>query len=201
MNTTHPPPRCEPIESRDAAARLGRAEAHIAALHEELRSLEELLPGLVGGAGRPDAGWLAPLRDKCVVYVGGRPGSNAVLRALVQAAGGRFVLHAGLVDDGDASRLAIGKGKGKGNGNGRRAGFEALLPEADWVFCPLDLIDSDSLAALRRLCARHGVPWRALRTASIASFVAGVLTQRPMHGPTLPHSPPGGPRACPRHGH
>jgi hypothetical protein len=191
MNTTHPLPHCEAIESWDAAARFDRAEAHIAALHEELRSLEEVLSDLIGGAGNPDAGWLAPLRDKCIVYVGGRPGSNAVLRAVVQAAGGRFVLHAGLVDDDDGAR----------HGDGRRVGFEALLPEADWVFCPLDLIDSDSLAALRRLCARHGVPWRALRTASIGSFVAGVLTQRPMHSPTPRRALPGGPRACPRHGH
>ncbi|SCK17775.1 hypothetical protein VAR608DRAFT_1250 [Variovorax sp. HW608] len=179
------------VASADAAARLDRAEAHIAALHEELRSLEEALPELIGGAGRADAGWLAALRNKRIVYVGGHPGSNAVLRTLVQAAGGRFILHAGLVDDDERPR----------HGEGRRVGFEALLPEADWVFCPLNLIDSDSLAALRRLCARYGVPWRALRTASIGSFVSGVLTQRPMHGPAPQRSLPGGPRACPRHGH
>jgi hypothetical protein len=112
------------------------------------------------------------------VYAGGRPRSNAALRALVQRAGGEFVVHAGLVHD-----------------DGRQTGLVSLLPGADKVFCPLDLIDRESLQALRRLCARHAVEWQPLRSASVASFVAG-LQKAPPGGNT----PRYGQRVCLRHG-
>ena len=155
---------------QDSQARLTRLQARLAGLHHEQQAMEEAL--LHAPA------WAAQLRGRRVVYVGGRPRSNAVLRHLVQQAGGEFVLHAGLIDD-----------------DGRPAGFAALLPGADRVFCPLDLIDHDSLAALRRLCARHGVPWQALRSASVSSFVAGLLKL-----PRAPAMVGPGPRSCMRHG-
>lgn len=135
---------------KDSQARLARLQAHLAGLHHELQAMEDAL------LHAPD--WAVQLRGKRLVYVGGRPRNNDVLRRLVQQAGGEFVLYAGLIDD-----------------DVRPAGFAALLPGADMVFCPLDLIDHDSLAALRRLCARHGVLWRALRSASVSSFMAGLV--------------------------
>lgn len=150
-----------------------RAQAHIAGLQQELEALE-------GALLHPPA-WAARLKGQRLVYVGGRPRSNAALRSMVQQAGGEFVLHAGLIDD-----------------DGRPSRFASLLAGADLVCCALDLIDHDSLAALRRLCARHGVPWRPLRSASVASFVAAL--SRDGLPPSVAAPAGTGPRACLRHG-
>lgn len=137
-----------------------RMRAHMASLAHELQRVEQTLL---------DGSRLATALAGCrLVYVGGRPGSNAALRDLLLRAGGEFVHHVALIDASGA----------------RAARFAALLPHADAVLCPLDTIDPESLAALRVLCARHGVPWIALRTSSVASFIAGVLKT------------PGAPRRC-----
>jgi hypothetical protein len=97
----------------------------------------------------------------------------------VQAAVGEFVHHIGTIDD-----------------DGCAKGFAALLPGADRVLCPLDLIDPDSLVTLRRLCARYRVPWSALRTSSVTSFIAGVLRVRSPQ----PRGVGAASRFCLRHG-
>ncbi len=157
-------------QQKDGQARLARLEAHLAGLHHEQQAMEEAL------LHAPT--WAAQLKGQRLVYVGGRPRSNAALRNLVQQAGGEFVLHTGLIDD-----------------DGHAGGFAALLPGTNRVFCPLDLIDHESLAALRRLCARHGVPGRALRSASVSSFVAGLLKLPQTSAIAQPGS-----RFCIRHG-
>jgi hypothetical protein len=129
-----------------------RMLAHMASLAHELQSVEQMLL---------DGDRLATaLAGRRLVYVGGRPGSNAVLRELARRAGSEFVHHVARVD---------------ADGSARAMRFEALLPGADAVLCPLDTIDRESLAALRVLCARYSVTWMALRTSSVASFVTGVL--------------------------
>lgn len=153
-------PEAQPVMNRgvclpESTERLSleRARAHLASLRRELLALEQ---ALLDGEALTRA-----LSGQRLVYVGGRPDSNAALRALVRAAGGEFVHHIGTIDD-----------------DGRAKGFASLLAGADRVLCPLDLIDPDSLVALRRLCARHRVPWSALRTSSVTSFIAGVLRVR-----------------------
>ena len=148
-----------------------RVQAHVASLQRELRVVEQ---ALLDGAALS-----AALSGRRLVYVGGRPASNAALRARVETAGGEFVHHIGAIDD-----------------DGRDQGFAALLPGADRVLCPLDRVDPDSLIALRRLCARDRVPWSALRTSSVTSFIAGVLRTRPRQ----PRSRGAPSRFCLRHG-
>lgn len=154
-----------------ASLSLERARAHVASLQHELLAVEQAL--------LDSEALTRALSGRRLVYVGGRPRSNAVLRARVQAAGGEFIHYSGTIDD-----------------DGRAAGFAALLPGADQVLCPLDLIDPDSLVALRRLCARHRVPWSALRSSSVTSFIAGVLRARPAQ----PRGVVGASRFCLRHG-
>jgi len=89
---------------------------------------------------------------KRVVYVGGRPGSNAALKALVTSAGGELVVHDGGVED-------------------RKGLLAAALPGADLVVFPVDCIDHDSMNMLKRVCGRHQVDYHPLRTASVASFI------------------------------
>ncbi|ASW03554.1 hypothetical protein CJU94_36025 (plasmid) [Paraburkholderia aromaticivorans] len=150
---------------------LERARAHVASLQRELFALEQVL---LDGEALTRA-----LSGRRLVYVGGRPDSNAALRALVRSAGGEIVHHLGTIDE-----------------EGRTKGFASLLAGADRVLCPLDLIDPDSLVALRGLCARYRVPWSALRTSSVTSFIAGVLRVRPAD----PRRVSAASRFCLRHG-
>jgi Uncharacterized protein conserved in bacteria (DUF2325) len=95
---------------------------------------------------------LSKLSGKRVVYVGGRPGSNAVLRQIVESAGGDFVVHDGGIEN-------------------RKGAFAAALPKADIVVFPVDCVDHDSMNLLKRVCDRHQVDYHPVRTASVASFV------------------------------
>lgn len=95
------------------------------------------------------------LKGKTVVYVGGRPGSNLVLRSLVEEAGGHFSTHDGGLED-------------------RKALLASAIARADVVFFPVDCIDHDSMNTIKRVCDRHAVPFHPLRTASIASFAKAV---------------------------
>lgn len=122
---------------------------------------------------------LDSVRGKRIVYVGGRPGSNAALKRLVEAAGGDFVVHDGGVED-------------------RKGLLAAALPGADIVVFPVDCIDHDSMNTLKRVCERHRLGYHPLRTASVASFVELMARLHPEHLAQLnnpPHS-----AFCLRHG-
>ncbi|WP_144141842.1 DUF2325 domain-containing protein [Paraburkholderia sp. BCC1884] len=95
---------------------------------------------------------LGGVQDKRIVYVGGRPGSNAALRRLVAAAGGELLVHDGGVED-------------------RKGLLAATLPGADLVVFPVDCVDHDSMNTLKRVCERHQIDYHPVRTASVASFV------------------------------
>lgn len=122
---------------------------------------------------------LDSVRGKRIVYVGGRPASNAALRRLVEAAGGDFVVHDGGVED-------------------RKGLLAAALPGADIVVFPVDCVDHDSMNTLKRVCERHQIGYHPLRTASVASFVELVDRLRPEHVAQLSNPPPSA--FCLRHG-
>ena len=122
---------------------------------------------------------LDSVRGKRIVYVGGRPSSNAALKRLVEAAGGDFVVHDGGVED-------------------RKGLLAAALPVADIVVFPVDCVDHDSMNTLKRVCERHQIDYHPLRTASVASFVELVDRLRPEHLAQLGNPPPSA--FCLRHG-
>ena len=122
---------------------------------------------------------LDSVRGKRIVYVGGRPGSNAALKRLVEAAGGDFVAHDGGVED-------------------RKGLLAAALPGADIVVFPVDCVDHDSMNTLKRVCERRQIDYHPLRTASVASFVELVDRLRPEHLAQLGNPPPSA--FCLRHG-
>jgi hypothetical protein len=132
-------------ESRDQALDL------LKTVQAECHALER---ATLDALDRPDArrAGLADVAGKRVVYVGGRPGSNAALKALVASAGGELVVHDGGVED-------------------RKGLLAAALPGADLVVFPVDCIDHDSMNMLKRVCERHQVDYHPLRTASVASFI------------------------------
>ncbi|MFL6643051.1 MAG: DUF2325 domain-containing protein [Paraburkholderia fungorum] len=131
------------------------------------------------GAARTRQASLDSVRGKRVVYVGGRPGSNAALKRLVEAAGGDFVVHDGGVED-------------------RKGLLAAALPGADIVVFPVDCVDHDSMTTLKRVCERHQIDYYPLRTASVASFVELMDRLRPEHLAQLGNPPPSA--FCLRHG-
>jgi hypothetical protein len=129
-------------ESRDQALTL------LKTVQSECHALER---ATLDALDQQDAG-LAGVAGKRVMYVGGRPGSNAALKALVASAGGELVVHDGGVED-------------------RKGLLAAALPGADLVVFPVDCIDHDSMNTVKRVCERHQVEYHPLRTASVASFI------------------------------
>lgn len=113
-----------------------------------------------------------------MLYVGGRPSSNATIRALCERAGVELVVHDGGIED-------------------RKGLLPAAVPGSDIVLFPVDCVDHDSMNHLKKLCVRHGVAFKPLRTAGIASVIAA-LGESPIAGPAAGHSWPG--PICPRHG-
>jgi Uncharacterized protein conserved in bacteria (DUF2325) len=162
--------------------RLDDTIAMLNVVQAECNALEQALvasgdeAGSNGGSKVPD---LTNLSGKRVVYVGGRPGSNAALRHLVESAGGDFVVHDGGIED-------------------RKGMFAAALPRANIVVFPVDCIDHDSMNLLKRVCDRHQVDYHPLRTASMASFVE-LMTRLGRASSQSGNTPPAS-RFCLRHG-
>jgi hypothetical protein len=143
------------------------------------QSLSSPLEGGAASGGSMNGGSLDLLRDRRIVYVGGRPSSNATLKLLVESAGGHLTVHDGGVED-------------------RKGLLAAALPRADMVIFPVDCIDHDSAATLKRVCTRHQVPYYPVRTASVATFVALIgRLKSSTSGGTSTHPPS---RFCLRHG-
>ncbi|MBS0445078.1 MAG: DUF2325 domain-containing protein [Proteobacteria bacterium] len=163
-------------ESRIRAAELERARRTIDALLQEVAALEHEVAASDGDAARPHA-----LQGRRIVYVGGRPSTSNAIRALVERAGGGIVTHDGGVEQ-------------------RKGQFAASLPGADLVVFPVDCIDHDSVGTIKRLCERHGVPYRALRSASIASFAAAVADLGSDGSPAAESPRAAAARPCLRHG-
>lgn len=132
-------------------AQLDEAHALIDALRAEAHAMEHAAQA---DDDQADQRTLAQdaLKDRRIVYVGGRPSSNHALRRWVTAAGGELTVHDGGLED-------------------RKGLLAAALANADLAVFPVDCIDHDSMNMLKRVCERHQVTYHPLRTASLASFV------------------------------
>lgn len=148
------------------------------ALRAEAAALEAALASASQRThGQPDPGLLEGAGQR-VLYVGGRPSSNGAIRRLCDAAGIELVLHDGGLED-------------------RKGLLPALVPGSDLVLLPVDCVDHDSMNRLKKLCARHGVPFQPLRTAGVASFLAALAA----HSPDRANTQAPRPRPiCLRHG-
>ncbi|MEJ8821381.1 DUF2325 domain-containing protein [Variovorax humicola] len=72
---------------------------------------------------------------------------------------------------------------------------KGMLVGAQIVVFPVDCVDHDSVTNLKRLCARHEVPFLPLRTASVTCFAAALLAHAAQEAPAKPAF-----RMCLRHG-
>jgi hypothetical protein len=164
--------------TRVLSGRLDGSVALADALNSELNAMETtLVRRLESSVVESAAGEF--LKNKRVLYVGGRPASNRAIKSLVESACGELSIHDGGIED-------------------RKGLLVAAMPSADLVVFPVDCIDHDSMSTLKRVCERHGVPFHPLRSASVASFSA--LVARLALSSTEPDSPFPVTHICMRHG-
>ena len=161
----------EAVRLREELAHLGR---HAQALGRELAAAEAQLQHIGTGATAAALPLAQSLRGKRIFYVGGRPSSTPAIRDLVLRHGGEFQRHDGGLKD-------------------RKGLLASGVAWAELVVFPVDCIDHDSASNLKRLCAKQGVAFLPLRSASVASFAAGLAN--PSGDTDRPDSP-----ICVRHG-
>lgn len=146
-----------------------------ASLSRELDNAEAHLRTLAA----PEAGVKAALAQAIegwkILYVGGRPSSTPAIRQLVADSGAQLVHHDGGMED-------------------RKGLLAGSIAGANIVVFPVDCVDHDSMNHLKRLCARHEVPFLALRTASVTCFAA-TLSAFTANAPATPDF-----QVCLRHG-
>ena len=134
---------------------LAALREHAQALSRELNAAEVQLRESWNSAPDFPKALTPRLRDRRILYVGGRPSSTPAIRELVQRHGGEFQRHDGGMED-------------------RKGMLEAAVAWAEWVFFPVDCIDHDSASRLKRLCMKLGIVFVPLRSASVASFAAAI---------------------------
>ena len=138
-------------------------------MRRDLLAAESHLQALAASDGsQTDALLQQAVRGRKILYVGGRPSSTPAIRKLVVDSGGEFVHHDGGMED----RKGL-------------AGSSALVGAHVVVF-PVDCVDHDSVNNLKRLCARHDVPFLPLRTASATCFASALMVSAAAQEPAKP---------------
>jgi hypothetical protein len=139
---------------RSLQARLDAAEERARQLEQDLHALENGMRAASGQeadqAERPIS-----LADRTILYVGGRSGTIANLRDLVERLGGCFLHH----DGGQTQNIGL------------LAGF---IRRADCVFFPVDCVSHQAMFAVKRHCALSQIPFIALHRSGSGSLMRGV---------------------------
>jgi Uncharacterized protein conserved in bacteria (DUF2325) len=150
----------EVVRLRGELEHLGQ---HAQALGRELLAAETQLRDF--GEGSPANRPLQPrLRGQRVFYVGGRPSSTPAIRDLVLRHAGEFQHHDGGLED-------------------RKGLLASGVAWAHLVVFPVDCVDHDSAGNLKRMCQRQGVLYVPLRSASVASFAAALMSSPSLDEP------------------
>jgi hypothetical protein len=142
-------------------ARRDRDQARVACeiLRQELASVEARIAMLVPGGDDITAPG-SDLNGLTLLYVGGRAHQIPQLRKLVELVNGRLLHH----DGGLEHNAAL---------------LPGLVSRADLTVFPVDCVSHEAVAALKRTCRRLGKRYLALRTASLASLIAGLASIEP----------------------
>ncbi len=143
----------------DAERARQRAEGELAALHQELATLEARIgaPLQSEDGGWPDG---LDLHGLTVLYVGGRANQAPQLKGLVESTKGRFLHH----DGGIEHNAAL---------------LPGLVSRADIAVFPVDCVSHDAAAAVKRACRQMGKRYIPLRTSSLACLLSGLSEMQP----------------------
>jgi hypothetical protein len=125
-----------------------------AALRAESAAAEEALAALSGPEASPQR---FDLRDRVLLYVGGRPRQVAQMKLLVEGAGGELLHHDGGIEE--HSDLLPG-----------------LVSRAQVALFPVDCISHTAAHALKRLCRQSGKPFVPLRSSGLTTFLHALRT-------------------------
>lgn len=162
--------RRERAEAAGATARatVVRLESELKAIAERerllLTELQATAPLLEQGNAAEEDGDSprvgADLAGRTVLYVGGRPGALAAMRAICQSRACHFVHHDGGLEV-------------------RRGLLESWIAGADVVVFPVDCVSHDAVLTVKRACRQAGRPFLALRSSGVSSFIAALDTWSP----------------------
>ncbi|MBL26064.1 MAG: hypothetical protein CMM50_00740 [Rhodospirillaceae bacterium] len=156
----------EKARSADLAERLSEAQDALTVSRrtvDELQAREQALLGELaafereiapdedghGEAERPSLG------GRTLLYVGGRPGQIAGLRAAIKRRGGTLITHDGGIEDNPAR-------------------LPGLVSQATAALSPVDCVSHHAVWQVKKLCRETGKTFVPLRTASLASFLAAL---------------------------
>lgn len=135
------------------AARERDAQREIERLRDFARYAEETIEALTAEESRDGISvpGEATLSGKCILCVGGRPGSINGYREAVEQCGGRFMHHDGGIED-----------------NHHR--IDGALAAADIVICQAGCISHNAYWRVKEQCKRTGKPCMFVKTAGLSSF-------------------------------
>lgn len=149
------------LESRLAAMLASGAQAE-SARRAASRECEELRHELAlaeaeirGFLGHREPSLPLSLGGTKVLYVGGRAHQVPQLKAVMERAASTLIYH----DGGIEHSMTL---------------LPGLIGRADCVVFPVDCISHDAMGLIKRHCRQSGKPFVPLRTASLASLLAGV---------------------------
>ena len=119
-------------------------------LEDDLHAFEAYIQPLSRGGGAEQR-----LRDKIILYIGGKSSTIPNLRDLVERLGGSFLHH----DGGQEQKIGL---------------LSGLIGRADCVFFPVDFVSHQAMLAIKRQCGLLQTPFIALHRSGTASFSRGL---------------------------
>jgi hypothetical protein len=145
--------RLKEVQEEAALAQAERAQflEQIAGLKAEITALEALISSAAPGAEAAKV----DLREKTLLYVGGRPHQLPQFKKFAEDAGACFLHHDGGVEESSNS-------------------LAALVARADAVLFPADCISHGAVATVKRICGQLGKDYFAMRSSGLSSFVKAV---------------------------
>lgn len=152
-------------ENEVLAQQMARYDALVPALEDEISALERTLsPDNCPRAQNCEID--CDLKDRCILYVGGRTRHVGQMRHLVKDWNGTLLHHDGGLEQ-SLEELA------------------SAVSKADLVFFPTDCVSHKAMYRLKDLCKQRVKPYVPLRTASVSSFLDGLHKALPDQEGTL----------------
>ncbi len=140
-------------ERDELAGGLERARSEARRLAREVAALERHMSK--PEAGRAGNAETEAFAGRAVLYVGGRSGHVAQIRAAAEAGDAIFEHH----DGGQQEATSL---------------LPGLISRADIVFFPVDCISHDAASFVKRQCKSAGKPYRPLASSGLGAFLGAI---------------------------